>query len=178
VTSTVVQTAPSEPEATTPTTPEPTEPTQSATPTSTNPAAPQLGDLVAVADWDLKVTDVVIQASELIRKANSFNERPKGQYMLVTYEATYTGNERTADAWGDLTWSLTTSDSQIHDPASVVTPADAQEWPTEARSGGTVRGQQAWDINQNHIEGGILTVESYTKNFDEVYADFPLDSLS
>jgi hypothetical protein len=177
VVTTVVQSESAEMGATASTTPESAEPTDSSTPTSTSPGSPQLGDLVTVADWDVKVTNVVLDASQLIRRANSFNDRPKGQYVLVTYEATYTGHDRTADV-SDLSWSLTTSDSQIHDPASEVTPADDQEWPTEARSGGTVRGQVVWDVKNDSVKGGILTVEGYTKDFDEVYADFPLDSLS
>jgi hypothetical protein len=174
VVTTVVQSGSADAGSTAPTTPEPTEP---ATPTPTTPDSPQLGDLVTVGDWDVKVTDVVLDASDLLRRANPYNDRPKGQYLLVTYEATYTGHKRTADAW-DLTWSFTTSDSQVHDSSSEVTPADDQEWPTEARSGGTVRGQEAWDVKKDLIKGGIVTVEGYTKNYNTVYADFPLNSLS
>jgi hypothetical protein len=142
------------------------------------PDSPQLGDLVTVADWDVKITGINFNAAAQIHAANEFNDRPKGQFVLVTYAATYTGHARTADAFSDLTWSFTTKDSQIHQAKSEVTPADNQEWPTEARSGGTVRGQQVWDLQKDLIKGGILTVEGYTKNYNTVYADFPVDSLA
>lgn len=123
---------------------------------------------------DVKVTKVVLDAAAQIRAANSFNDRPKGQYVLVTYAATYTGPERTADIESDLTWSFTTADSQVNDQAYEVTQADDEKWPTEARSGGTVRGQTVFDLPTGLIEGGILTVEGYDEDFDTVYADFQM----
>lgn len=136
------------------------------------PATAQLGDLVTVGDWDIKITDVTLDAAEQMRKANQFNDKPKGVYVLVTYEATYTGPERTADVWADLTWSFTTTDNQIHNPAGQVTPADTEEWPTEARRGGTVRSQEVFDLDKALVKGGLLTVEGYDESFETVYADF------
>jgi hypothetical protein len=147
---------------------------ESSEPETSAPSMPKLGDLVTVGDWDVKITKVVLDAEAQMRAANQFNDRPKGQYVLVTYEATYTGPERTADAWMDLTWSFTTTDSQVNEPASGVTPADNEEWPSEARSGGTVRGQEVWDLPKKLIKGGILTVEGYDEGFNTVYADFAL----
>jgi hypothetical protein len=131
-----------------------------------------LGDTVEVGDWAVKVTDVDKNADKIMTKANMFNGKPKGQYVLVTYNATYNGSERTADAWVDLTWSLTTNDSQIHDPTSAVTPADEHSWPTSARKGGTVKLQVAFDVKPDLLPGSILSVEGYNKNFETVYADF------
>ncbi len=131
-----------------------------------------LGDLVTVGDWDVKVTEVVMDAAAPIHKANQFNEKAKGKYVLVTYEATYNGAERTADALWDLTWTFTGTDSQVNETASVVTPADDQSWPTEARKGGTVKGQVAFDLDPAITSGGLLTVEGYDANYDTVYADF------
>jgi hypothetical protein len=139
------------------------------------PDAPQtaaLGDTVDLDSWDVKVTEVALDADAVVAKANQFNDRPKGVYVLVTYEATYTGAERTADVWSDLTWSFTTTDARVNDPAYQVTPADNQEWPTEARSGGTVRQQVLFDLPADRLTGGILTVEGYDEDYDTVYADF------
>ncbi len=133
-----------------------------------------LGDLVEVGDWDVKVTKVVTNANSVIRSANQFNDKPKGQYVLVTFEATYTGDERSSDIGADLTWSFTTTDAQVNDGASAVTPADSDEWPTEARKGGTVRGQVVFDLPTALISGGTLTVEGYDDDFDTVYADFKI----
>jgi hypothetical protein len=136
------------------------------------PGTATLGDLMTLGDWDVKVTEVLVNAEATIHKANQFNDKPKGTYVLVTYEATYNGSERTADAWMDLTWSFTGTDGQVNDTASAVTPADDQSWPTEARTGGTIKGQEVFDINPALIHGGLLTVEAYDANFDTVYADF------
>lgn len=136
--------------------------------------APALGDLVEVGNWDVKVNNVELNANAIIAKANPFNDKPKDQYVLVTYEATYTGTERVGDTMMDLTWSLTTTDSQVNDQAYSVTPADNQSWPTEARKGGTVKQQVLFDLPKNMVKGGILTVETYDDNFDTVYADFTI----
>jgi hypothetical protein len=152
---------------------DPSESASESTPTPP-PSGPTIGDLVTVGDWDVKVTKVVLDAVAQIRAANQFNDRAKGQYVLVTYAATYNGPERSADAFIDLTWTFTTSDQQVNNEASEVTQADNEEWPTEARSGGTVKGQVVFDLPTRLIKGGILTVEGYDENFDTVYADFPM----
>lgn len=132
----------------------------------------KIGDTVAVGDWDVKVTKVQLNANDVMRHANMFNDKPKGQYVLVTYQATYKGNERTADTMVDLQWTYTTTDHQVHQTAAAVTPGDNQEWPTQARKGGTVKQQVSFDLAPAKIKGGTLSVQGYTKDFDEVYADF------
>lgn len=133
-----------------------------------------IGDTVEVGAWNVKVTKVILNANEAIHKANEFNEKPKGQYVLVTYEASYNGTERTADTEADITWNFTTTDSQVHDEAAEVTQADNEEWPTEARKGGTVKQQVVFDLAPGKIKGGTLSVQGYTDDFDEVYADFAI----
>ena len=131
-----------------------------------------LGDTVEVGDWSVEVTEVARNANSTIANANSFNDRPKGQYVLVTYEATYNGTERTADASWDLTWTLTGNDHKIIETDDEVTPADAEEWPTSVRLGGTVKTQVVFDIDPNMLSDGILSVEAYDANYDTVFADF------
>ena len=162
-----------ESEAAESTDPDPTESTEPEPEETTAPSMPTLGDLVTIADWDVKVTKVVLDAGAQMKAANMFNDKPKGQYVLVTYEATYTGAERTADA-SDLDWTFTTSDNRVNDQSYSVTPADDEEWATSARTGGTVDGQVCFDLPKNLIEGGILTAEGYDENFDMSYADFAL----
>lgn len=143
---------------------------------STEDAAPEVtpvGTKVAVGDWEVKVTKVQLDAGALIHQANEFNDKASGQYVLVTYEATYSGAERTADA-SDLTWTFTGADQKVITEASQVTPADNEEWPTSARTGGTVRGQALFDVPPAQITGGLLSVEGYDDEYDTVYADFSL----
>ncbi|WP_322937864.1 nuclear transport factor 2 family protein [Nocardioides bizhenqiangii] len=135
----------------------------------------QIGEKVSVGPWDIKVTKVVKNANEILANPNFYNDKPRDQYVLVTYAATYTGTERTADVTFDLTWSFTSSTSKVFDSAYQTTPADAQEWPYEARAGGTVEQQVVFDIPADTINGGILTVEADDENFNTVYADFPIN---
>ena len=138
------------------------------------PSEASLGDTVVVGDWDVTVTGVGMNANDVIAKANQFNDPAKGQYVLVTYKANYTGAERTSDVMWDLSWSLTGANQKVNEPAIVVTPADNQSWPTEARKGGTVKQQVAFDVPPSQLKGGLLTVEGMTAGFDTVYADFAL----
>jgi hypothetical protein len=126
-----------------------------------------LGETVRMSDWDVTVTKVLLNANADIAKANMFNDKPKGQYVLVTYKAKYTGNERKADVTWDLTWSWSTPDGKVHDQSYNVTPADDKDWPTETRKGGTVEQQVLFDIKPKQIKGSILSVEDWDN-----YADF------
>lgn len=137
-----------------------------------SPATAKIGDTVVVADWEVKVTGVAMNANAILAQANMFNDKPKGQYVLVNYTATYTGDQRMSDATMDLSWSFTDTANNVHDQAYQVTPADNQTWPTEARKGGTIKQQVLFDLKPNAIKGGILTVEAMDANFDTVYADF------
>lgn len=135
-------------------------------------ATAALGDTVAVGTWEVRVTKVVRNADQVLTKANQFNDKPSGQYVLVTYQATYGGDERTGDAMFDLSWSLTTNDAQVHETAAAVTPADSESWPTEARKGGSIRGQVVFDVAAAKLPGSLLTVETLDESFDTVFADF------
>lgn len=135
----------------------------------------QLGDTVSVGTWDVRVTDVNLNASTEIEKANEFNDRAKGTYVLISFDATYSGSERTADAFWDLTWTFTTSDDQVRNTADAVTPSDSKESPTTARNGGTVSTQVVFDLPPKLVKGGLLTVEGYDDNYDTVYAEFLIE---
>jgi|GEM_PF-6870022 len=159
---------------TAPESPETTEPPATETTTADPSPTTEIGERVSVGSWDIRVTKVVKNANTIIEHANEFNDRPRGQFVLVTYEATYTGTERTGATWLHLTWSFTSADGKVSETASQVTPADNQEWPDEARPGGTVRQQEVFDIPADQIGGGILTVEADDENYETVYADFPI----
>lgn len=138
------------------------------------PRAATVRDLGTVGNWDVKVTKVLLNGNAQIKQANTFNETPNGQYVLVTYQATYKGPERMADARVDLNWSFTGTNSHKFYERPVVTPSENEEWPTTARRRGTARGQVAFDLPKNLIKGGVLTVEGYDENFKVVHASFVL----
>ena len=132
---------------------------------------PTLGSTVNIGDWQVTVTKVIKNANSAIHHANEFNDKPSGQYVLVEYTAKYTGDDRKKDADYYLEWSFTDSTETVIDPASVVTPADDKDKPTEARKGGTVYLDVAFDINPKKFDGGIISVEDYDS---EEYVDFPV----
>ena len=144
----------------------------SPSPTAKVKPTAKIGDTVTVGAWDVKVTGVQLQANQIIHQANEFNDKPAGQYVLVNYEATYNGEERIADTIVDLSWSFTGTDAKVHNETDAVTPADSDSWPTEARKGGTVKGQAVFDLPPALIKGGTLTVEGMDESFDTVFADF------
>ena len=140
-------------------------------PSSSATQNPVLGSTVSVGDWQVTVTKVTKNANSAIHHANEFNDKPSGQYVLVEYTAKYVGDDRKKDASYYLEWSFTDSTETVIDPASVVTPADDKDKPTEARKGGTVSLDVVFDINPKKFDGGILSVEDYDS---EEYVDFPV----
>lgn len=130
-------------------------------------AGPAVGDTLTVGDWEVVITEVDTDADSEIAKANQFNEDAEHQYVLVSYSATYVGDESSADAEWDLTFSFAGSDNVVYDPAMVVTPMDDEDVPTEARAGGTVEGDIAFDVPPSALEDGVIIVEE-TMGFDEV----------
>jgi hypothetical protein len=131
-----------------------------------------VGDEVDLGNWSVTVTDVQLNADKILMQPDFYNQKPKGQYVLATYKATYTGTERSADVIIDLSWSFTTTDNVIHEVAYQTTPGD--ENPDGTRTGGTLTKDVEFDLKPDLIKGGVLSVSTYDANFDEVYADFPI----
>lgn len=146
-------------------------PDESASPTE--PTA--VGQPAELGDWTITVTQVEKNADATMAKANEFNGKPRHQFVLFTYEAVYNGDARTASVDSDLTWSFTTGDARVLSEAAEVTPADSQSWPTEVRTGGTAKGQTVFDVEPSDLEDGILSVEAYDEEFNEIFIDFTLD---
>jgi hypothetical protein len=130
----------------------------------------ELGDTVTIKDWDVKVTRVVKDADAIIANANMFNDKPRGQFVLVTYEATYHGKQRMGSPWIDLTWTLTGADHKVRDVATVVDPSDNQNWPEQTRAGGTVTDMVTFDVT-GPVDKSMISVEDM---WSGKWADFPL----
>lgn len=137
---------------------------------TSNEDTAQVGEAVQVGDWTVTVNEVNTNANSVIASANQFNEDPTGQYVMVTYTATYTGDETSADAFWDIYWDFAGSDSVLYSEASVVTPTDNADAPTEVRPGGTVTGQVVFDVPPTAIDGGSIIVETgYGAHTVEIY---------
>lgn len=141
---------------------------------TTVPATPTpVGDPASLAGCTVTITDVDTNAGPELREANEFNDSASARYVMVTYSATYDGSERTADATSDLSWTLTGSDAVVLDPASVVTPSESENAPTEVRPGGTVELQVVFDVDPAIGSSGLLSMSAYTDEGEE-YVDFQL----
>lgn len=140
---------------------------------SSAPAQPSaLSEPATVGDWTVEVTDVDRDAARTIRRADEFNDEAEGTFVLVTFEATYDGPERTAEV-GDLNWTLTTNDQQVHETDHQATPAGVEGWSHTVRPGGTARWQVVFDVDPALLDGALLAVQIYTHE-GEQYVDFQL----
>jgi hypothetical protein len=148
------------------------EPVADAEPEIAIPTSFKVGETAKVGDWEVTVTKVTQPTTRQVRKWNQFNDKAKGQYVLAHYTAKYVGTERTADVGSDLSWKFGGSDGQVYDQAFIVTSSDDQDAPTEARPGGRLKLDVAFDVPAKVIKGGVVTVEGYDENFDSQYADF------
>ena len=134
---------------------------QEASPTIGDPKRTAgIGDLVSVGSWDVEVTDIELDGDDIIEMADRSNGRAQGQYVVLNYEAVYTGPEESGDTTTDLSWSFTTTDLQMHDEANAETPAESQSWPTDAKPGETVQGQAVFDLDPTLVEGGTLIAQT------------------
>lgn len=141
-------------------------------PEVTIPTSFKVGETAKIGDWEVTVTKVTKPTTNQVRKWNSFNDKPKGQYVVATYTAKYVGTERTADSMFDLSWKFGGSDGQVYDTAFLVTGADKDDAPTEARPGGKIKQDAAFDVPAKAVKGGVVSVEGYDASFDRTYADF------
>lgn len=153
-----------------PSTQAPAEPTQEP---EADSGTASIGDTVAIGDWEVTVTEVEPNANERVAAANEFNEAPTGQYVLVQYDATYNGDERSDDVLFSLMWAFLGSDGTVYEPAFAVDESDVDPWPTEARQGGSVTDQVTFDVPAEAIEGGLVEVSDL---FGTEYAEFPVST--
>jgi hypothetical protein len=132
----------------------------------------KVGETAKIGDWEVTVTKVSKPTAKQIKGWNEFNDKAKGQYVVANYTAKYVGTERTKDVQMDLTWKFGGTDGQVYDTAFLVTGADENDAPTEARPGGKIKQDAAFDVPVKAVKGGVVTVEGYTDGFEETFADF------
>ena len=130
-----------------------------------------VGKVGKVGDWDVDVVKVMKNADNIIQRTNQFNDRAKGQYVLVTVDAKYNGPGK-ADASSDLSFYFLDNKNTIHDESYQVTPFDSSDEPTEARKGGKVSVQVLFDVPPSKFNGGRIGIEDWLSSQD--YIEFQL----
>ena len=148
--------------------------TTTAAPTTTTKPAPDgsrenpipVGTSAKVGDWEVTVTDVSFDAWAALQEANQFNDPPAdgSQYVMVTIEATYNGEE-SGTFWVDVSMAFLGAGGNTFDSASAVTPNPLLD-AGEAFAGATVSGMEAYEVPSDQISGGRLIIEP-TFSFDK-----------
>lgn len=120
-----------------------------------------LGTSAEIGDYTVTVSDVQLDANEAVLAANSFNEDPQGQYVLVTLDVTYTGDEQ-GDPWVDLSIELAGSDNRIYDSSSceAVAPNHAMDVPT-LTAGGSGTFSECFDVPVEALDNPTVRVENW-----------------
>jgi hypothetical protein len=130
-----------------------------------------VGKVATVGDWDVDVIKVVKNADNIIQQTNQFNDRAKGQYVLVTVDAKYNGPAK-SDVSSDLSFYFLDNKNTIHNESYQVTPFDSSGEPTEARKGGKVSVQVLFDVPPSKFKGGRIGIEDWISSQD--YIEFQL----
>jgi hypothetical protein len=133
-----------------------------------------VGQEAQVGDWTVKVVDAVLDATQLVTDENMFNDPPESgsQYVLVTIEATYTGEE-SSTFWVEMMYKFVGSKGNTFDSGMVVAPDSILD-DGEVFSGGTVAGNLAFVVESTQVSGGTLMIEEFV-TFDETRLFFAVD---
>ena len=111
------------------------------------------------SDYTVAVTKVNLDADKVLARDEFFNEPPKGRYILMTLDVTYTGNDE-GDPWSDLEGTFVGSDSRQYDasacPATV--PDSGYDVPT-LNSGGKAKFKACFDVPPDAIDGGKIFID-------------------
>ncbi|MCK0112465.1 DUF4352 domain-containing protein [Ornithinimicrobium sp. F0845] len=128
-----------------------------------------LGGIAEVGDYTVAVTEVQLNANDALQAANSFNEAPEGQYVLVSLDVTYNGDEE-ADPWLDLFIELAGSDARVYDTSTcmAVTPNTVMDVPT-LTAGGQATFDVCFDVPQEALDNPKIYVED-SMSFDDTRA--------
>jgi len=144
------------------------EPTTTEKPTTTTPPPPDgssktkplpVGTEAQVSDeWTVAVTSIEPDATAKVQGGNQFNDPPtKGQFMLVTLDATYTGDKEGTPDFGLLV-ALSGGDNVQYKNFDCRAVFGDMEFPT-LEPGGKATTQECLDVPAAAIEGGAIFVE-------------------
>jgi hypothetical protein len=151
---------------------------ESAAVLGTRDAPLPLGTVIEMGDWTIAVTDVTVDATDLVMAENEFNDPPvEGrQFVLFRVEATYEGDD-SGNPWLDFSWAIVGSGGNTFGGASFddycgVIP-DALDERGETFPGGSVEGNVCISAASDQLEGGTIFVEE-TFSFQDTRAFFAL----
>jgi hypothetical protein len=137
-----------------------------------------LGTVIELADWQLTVSDVTADATDLVMAENEFNEAPADgrRFLLFRVEASYEGDD-SGDPWLDFSWATVGGGGNTYGGGSMddycgVIP-DPLDEAGEAFPGATVEGNVCFAVPSEQLEGATIRVED-TWSFDDTRAFFAI----
>lgn len=109
-------------------------------------------------DYIASVDKVLLNANAAIERANTFNEPPAGQYVLVTLTVEYTGDDE-GDPWIDLETQFLASNAKNYHSSScdAVEPRPDTDLPTLA-AGGSATYQVCFDVPRRAVDNARVSV--------------------
>ena len=114
-------------------------------------------------------------ANEAIADADWDNDEPNGQFVLVTYQATYNGPDRVDDVEDWIWLSFVGSDNVAYGESFEDTPLEAQGlYALDIGRGETVTDQALFDVPRHVIDGGAISLTAWDSDNEdkEYYAAF------
>ncbi|WP_152229363.1 MULTISPECIES: hypothetical protein [Arthrobacter] len=118
-----------------------------------------LGTAAEVGEYSVSVSSVQLNATDAILGFNEFNQAPEGQYVLITLDVVYNGNEE-GDPWLDLRTNFVGSDSRQYDESTCLAVLDLQgtSVPT-LENGGAAQYEVCMDVPATALPGQRVLVE-------------------
>jgi hypothetical protein len=137
-----------------------------------------LGTRIEMGDWTLTVSEVTLDATDLVMAENEFNDPPVDgrQFVMFKVDASYEGDD-SGTAWLDFDWAIVGSAGNTFGGASMddycgVYP-DPLDETGETFPGGSVSGNVCISAESDQVEGGTLRIEE-SFSFDDTRAFFSL----
>ena len=135
-----------------------------------------LGDVFTVGGWELKVVEVVPDATSIVMAENDFNEPPEDghQYFMVGVEATFVG-DGSSDFWVDMTLKGLGESNVAYEAWEArcgVIPDDIFD-SGETFSGGTIKGNVCWSVDTRDVASLVMIAEE-SFSFDPTRVFFEL----
>lgn len=132
-----------------------------------------LGTAAKVGSWEVKITEVNLNANEVIASTNEFNDPPGegNQFVLVSVEGTYVGEE-SGTFWDDMSWKYFGTAGNTFDisDAMAVSPNPIFK-AGEAFPDASVAGDILFEVPTDQVEGGAIIMEE-SMSFDDTRVFF------
>ena len=135
----------------------------------------QLGAVVQVGSWRLRVSAITPDGTDEVMEENQFNDPPPegNQFFIASLEATYTGTESSTFRI-DMRLKSVGDSNVAYDAYCGVIPDDIND-SGETFPGGTITGNVCWSIQSTDAASLVMIVEESFSFFDDTRAFLSLD---